>query len=296
MFALVSALEPLRVANRFGGELYRWRLVGLQRGPIRASNQIEIYAEYSYQEVEGVEFLIICAGFNPKHYFSSSLQRWLNQLGETGCTLGAIDTGIYFLTQANLVGREKVTLHWEQIPSFQEEFPDIAIGNKIFETSARRFYCAGGAAGMDMMLQKIISDYGPGLAMSVSRQFLLSRIRTQEEHQTMQLSIRHNICSKRLAAAISLMENHIEEPLCIDDISSRSCVSRRQLERLFKTIIGETPSEFYLKLRLGHARSLLRETSLAIIEISAATGFGSVSYFSRVFRRLYGKTPTQDRK
>jgi AraC family carnitine catabolism transcriptional activator len=48
-----------------------------------------------------------------------------------------------------------------------------------------------------------------------------------------------------------------------------------------------------LALRLERARRLLRETSLAVVEIALATGFGSASQFARAFRRAFGFSPRE---
>ncbi|MGH8235777.1 MAG: helix-turn-helix domain-containing protein [Steroidobacteraceae bacterium] len=51
--------------------------------------------------------------------------------------------------------------------------------------------------------------------------------------------------------------------------------------------------EHYLALRLRRSRQLLRETSLSILDISLAAGFGSSSQFSRAFRRAFGFPPRE---
>ena len=73
-------------------------------------------------------------------------------------------------------------------------------------------------------------------------------------------------------------------------------VSRRQLERLFRNLLSDTPSSYYLKLRLRHARHLLEHTSLSILDVSLASGFLSSPYFSRAYRAQFGLSPREDRK
>ena len=92
------------------------------------------------------------------------------------------------------------------------------------------------------------------------------------------------------------MENNIETPLSIDLLAANTHISCRQLERLFKSNFNETPTNFYLGLRLNRAQNLLRETDLSITEVSIATGFDLVSYFSRAYRNLFKQTPKSERK
>lgn len=296
LIALSAILEPLRVANRFGGNLYEWVLVGEQQGPVPASNGIMIQTTLGIDEVDGVDTLLVCASFNPRKYLNPAIRAWLRKLERERATLGAVDTGLYFLADAGLVGKEKVTLHWEQIPCYSEDYPGANISSELFEISPRRMYCSGGTAGIDMMLCKIMLEHGRQLALAISEQFLVSRIRTASEHQRLEVATRHNVFNKRLTMAILQMENHLENPISIDDVATLTHISRRQLERLFKSAFGETPTAFYLGLRLKRARTLLRETDLSITDASVATGFDSVSYFSRTYRNFFGQTPRSERQ
>lgn len=296
MIALSAVLEPLRVANRFGGDLYEWVLVGKEKGMVPASNGALFQTSSSIHDISQADLVLVCSSFNPRHYQSAQISNWLKQLNHQGSTLGAIDTGIYFLAYSGLVGKEKVTLHWEQLPCFLEEFPDSDISNELFEISPRRMYCCGGTAGTDMMLYKIAMEHGYPLALRISEQFMLSRIREPSEPQRLGVGLRHHIFNKRLASAIAYMENHIENRTNIDDIARKAHISRRQMERLFQTSFGKTPSSFYLELRLKRAQMLLRETNRSITEISVATGFDSVSYFSRSYREFFRQTPRSERE
>lgn len=85
----------------------------------------------------------------------------------------------------------------------------------------------------------------------------------------------------------------MEEPLPPDKLANAIGVTRRHLERLFCRNLKDTPTHFYLKLRL--ARELLRQTDMSITSICMACGFESPSHFSRSYRARYGTTPRGDR-
>ncbi|MEB5421568.1 HTH-type transcriptional regulator CdhR, partial [Pseudomonas aeruginosa] len=78
-------------------------------------------------------------------------------------------------------------------------------------------------------------------------------------------------------------------------LAERIQVTRRQLERLFRVHLDDTPSNFYLGLRLDKARQLLRQTDLSVLQVSLACGFESPSYFSRSYRARFAASPSQDR-
>ncbi|EMV9186203.1 helix-turn-helix domain-containing protein, partial [Escherichia coli] len=58
---------------------------------------------------------------------------------------------------------------------------------------------------------------------------------------------------------------------------------------------NDTPSNFYLGLRLDKARQLLRQTDMSVLEIGVACGFETPSYLSRSYRAKFGVCPSQDR-
>ena len=97
-----------------------------------------------------------------------------------------------------------------------------------------------------------------------------------------------------LQQAIAAVEkNMADEHYNVEQLSSDLCMSRMTLYRKIQSATGQKPTEFIRTIRLRRATELLREGRLTITEISYATGFSSVSYFSRCFRQLFGVSPTQ---
>lgn len=295
MLGFVSALEPLRVANRFRPGSYRWHILSADGQPVAASDGIAVVAESSIAEVPQVSTLFVVAGFDPLDHHSAALSSWLYRLDQQRALLGAIDSGCFNLAAAGLLKRERITMHWEAIPAYIECYPGAVVTQELFEIGERRITCAGGTASIDMMLCLIARRHGSELAIQVSEQFVQGRIRQQTDHQRMHVGMRYGVCNKRLTEVLNMMEQHTEVPLSVDQLAGMVCVTRRQLERLFKLHLGETPSNFYLRLRLDHARRLLQQTQLTIIEVSVACGFESASYFSRAYRSHFGLTPSSDR-
>ncbi|MNP84195.1 HTH-type transcriptional regulator CdhR [compost metagenome] len=60
--------------------------------------------------------------------------------------------------------------------------------------------------------------------------------------------------------------------------------------------LNETPSSFYLALRLDKARQLLAQTDMTVTEVSLACGFELPSYFTRRYKLRFGKCPREERR
>lgn len=296
MMGFVSAIEPLRVANRFRPQSYRWQLVTPTGGPVLASNGMSLNADAPLPDPASVHLVVVVAGFDPLAAYDAALGGWLRSVSRAGGSVGAVDTGVFALAEAGVVGAGPVTLHWEAQAAFHERYPAIAVTQELFEIGARCITCAGGTAAIDLMLARMASRHGHALAAQVSEQFVLGRIRSPSDHQRLEIATRYQVHNRKLIQVIRQMQEHIEDPLEPDDLARTIDVTRRQLERLFATHLSDTPNHFYTGLRLERARSLLRQSDMGITAIGIACGFQSPSHFSRSYRVFFGCSPKDDRK
>ncbi|TKC88085.1 GlxA family transcriptional regulator [Trinickia terrae] len=294
----MSAVEPLRVANRFRDGLYQWHILSIDGAPVTASNGISLNAEAAFGavEVERVRTLFVVAGFEPLAGYTRALGEWLKRASRAGATLGGIDTGSFILAEAGLFsGEDRLTLHWEALSAFRERYPALDASQELFEIGERRITCAGGTASIDMMLDLIGRSHGAALASRISEQFVVGRIRRRSDHQRMEIAVRYGVHNLKLVQVIGLMEENMEDPLTPDELAQEVGVTRRQLERLFCSALKDTPTHFYQCLRLTRARELVRQTAMTITSICVACGFESPSHFSRTYRARFGMSPGRDR-
>ncbi|MBQ4037357.1 MAG: AraC family transcriptional regulator [Clostridia bacterium] len=96
-----------------------------------------------------------------------------------------------------------------------------------------------------------------------------------------------------IAAVLAFMGDRVEDNLRISDLCYEFGCSRSFLTRLFQQDTGESPAAHFTKLKIDRAKELIRETELNFSQISQRLSFENPQYFSRVFRRLTGMTPTE---
>ncbi|MGJ7462066.1 GlxA family transcriptional regulator [Halomonas sp. MA07-2] len=295
MVALLSAIEPMRIANRFAGrEVFRWQLLSEGNETVKASNQLAMEDTTPIFRVETPTNLFVCSSFNPKKYIHSSTVSWLKSLPES-TILGAMDTGCYLLSAAGLIRRRRLTLHWEAVPAFQEDHPEQEITNELYEIDRNLITCAGGTAPIDMMLHVIQQELGHDLAITVCEQFIKSGIRQKTDKQRIHLAARLNVYNPRLLRVLALMEENIESPLSSTELANEAHISVRQLQRLFDHHLQSSPATYYLRLRLQRARNLLKESHLSLAEVAIACGFSSSAHFTRTYTKRYQVSPSKDR-
>lgn len=287
LMSYASAVEPLRAANTLSGRnLYRWWHAAPGDAPVQASNGVAILPDVKVGALDlDADWVLVCAGGNPAAFADPGLTAWLRRLARTGLVIGGISGGPYLLARAGLLDGRRCTLHWEHIPAFQESFPKAEVVRSLFEIAGDRVTCSGGTAALDMMLTLIGRDHGPKLAAGVSDWFLHDQIRQGPDPQRMDLQARTGIRDARLLRVLAAMEGHLEAPLSREALAALGRVSTRQLERLFRDLLGTGLHRHYLGLRLAQAQRLRRESPLTAAEIAAATGFSSADELSRAERR-----------
>lgn len=101
---------------------------------------------------------------------------------------------------------------------------------------------------------------------------------------------------ERSREILNFMHEHYREKLTVEDISKHIGISRNECFRCFKQFMGKNPIEYLNNYRLLKSAQMLKETEKSIEEISAECGFTSASFFGKVFKEKYEKTPLQFRK
>ncbi|MFA5417292.1 MAG: helix-turn-helix transcriptional regulator [Bacteroidales bacterium] len=97
-----------------------------------------------------------------------------------------------------------------------------------------------------------------------------------------------------LADAITYVEKRIsEEELDLDLFASELCVSRSVLYRKLKSLTNYSPNDFIKKIRLKTAWNIMKEKKVTIAEVAFHVGISNPKYFSTIFRKEYGMTPSK---
>jgi AraC family transcriptional regulator len=96
---------------------------------------------------------------------------------------------------------------------------------------------------------------------------------------------------RRVAAALRRIEAHRGAGLSLDELACGSAVSACHFLRIFEQVVGVTPGQYMLRMRLRHAAVRLRRTGDTVAAVALDCGFDDLSTFNRQFRRAVGLTP-----
>lgn len=101
---------------------------------------------------------------------------------------------------------------------------------------------------------------------------------------------------ERIKRVLSHIEANFAQKLTIGELAGIGGMSEGHFSRTFKKLLRQTPIEYINRYRLRHAADRLRRLGLSVADVAIECGFDNFSYFTKMFRSVYGCTPSEYRK
>ena len=227
--------------------------------------------------VDGVEMTIGCGQmviYAPGSYhFSVSPSNSNVQIISFGVESGALA----------LLYNKTITLTDKQIEEFESLF-DVALSS--FESIAPEDSVCG------MVPREGVDDYMLQRIKLRLELFLMDLLESARENNTV-LSRKDFRWDAEYSEVMEFMKRNLSHSLSLNKIAENCSMSVSKLKLLFREKYGGGPIACFLELKMEKAQALIREGDMNITEISADLGFNSVHYFSRIFKRQTGLSPTE---
>ena len=100
---------------------------------------------------------------------------------------------------------------------------------------------------------------------------------------------------ERMRGLLDFIEEHYGEKITVQEAAERCYYSQSHFMKYFRQYMGISFVEYLNSYRLFRAAGLLRTTDQPVTRIAQSCGFDNLSYFNRLFRRMYQMTPVQYR-
>ncbi len=97
----------------------------------------------------------------------------------------------------------------------------------------------------------------------------------------------------RLRRVEEYVEAHFDRDIGLSDLAKVAGLSRMHFAAQFRAATGYRPREYLLHQRIEHAKSLLSNTEMSLVEVALTVGFSNQAHFSTVFKRITGETPAR---
>jgi transcriptional regulator GlxA family with amidase domain len=297
MMSFASVLDTMRAANRIAGrELFEWQISTLNGKPARLTSGLKVEPDLRLEAGSRGDLLIIIASFNQQQHAGPAHLKLIKRLARNFSSVGGIEAGSWILARCGLLENRSATTHREDLEEFATHFPGTDLKPDRFVIDGNLFTTGGASPTFDFMLYLIRVRYGYPLAMEVSSVFIYDSRQSATDLQPLVSRGLLEGKEPRVATAIHVMEQHIDDTLSIPQVAAQVDLSVRMLEYLFKQTLNLTPAAYYRRLRLQTARRMVIDTRLQLQEIALRTGFNSLPAFSRLFSQYYRQSPGECRK
>ena len=274
----------------------RWRVLGNTARPVRASCGVQIPAWEAFGDPARFDYIVVVGGL--LHHgppADADTIDYLRLADARGVPLIGLCTGPFALIQAGLMNGRRCCVSWYHYRDLVQRFPEVTpVADQLFVVDGNRITCAGGMAAADLAAWLIERHCGRAWAQKSLHIMLIDQARRGTASQP-QPPLSEQVRDNRVRRAVLLIEQHLTDPLDSAQLAARLNLSKRQLERGFREELGMSPQQFSRQLRLRYGLWLVTHTDRSITDISWECGFADTAHFSRQFKTLFNRSPSQVR-
>lgn len=300
MLDMAGPLEVFSVANRYLKPEWHYQLttLGTERGPLRASNGVQVQADLHIDDAAArYDLLLVPGGPGAYNERFPPLFAWLKGAVPRAERFGSICTGAFILGHAGLIDGYRVTTHWNYTERLIKAFPRATVATDQIYVEDRNLITSGGVtAGIDLALAVVARDHGKKIAQDVAKVLLVVMKRQGGQAQFSPLMAAVSPQETAITRVQNYVLEHLDEAFTVERMAGLANMSARHFARLFIRDINMTPMAFLQNARVDCARNLLETSDLPLKTVAYKSGFGSVRHMRSLFAEKLGLTPAQYRE
>ncbi len=213
-----------------------------------------------------------------------------------GCRIMSVCLGTFLLAAAGLLDNRRATTHWRFCRALSASYPLVdVVPNALYIDEVDILTSGGVAAGIDLCLHVVRSDFGADIANSLARRMVFGPHREGGQAQYIEQPVTARP-AERLGPAIAWALGHLPDNPSIDQLAAIAAMSRRTFYREFEMVMGTTPRRWLNAQKIVLACRTLETTDLSVTEVAGQSGFTDQSSLWRHFTRQVGLSPLSYRR
>jgi AraC family transcriptional activator FtrA len=275
---------------------YEFLVVAAGDRRVQTQTGFVIEAPLGLDALDDADTIVVPGWASPEIEPSDALVAALRRAHRRGARIVSICTGAFVLAAAGLLDGRRATTHWLYVDLLKERYPQVELDpGVLYVVDGRVMTSAGTAAGIDLCLHIVTSDYGADVAAAVSRRMLMPLHRSGGQAQYVDTPVpaaRGDEMNELLAWAIE----RLSAGLTVDDLARHAAVSPRTLTRRFRQATGLAPGEWLQAERLRLARRLLETSDDPIERVARNAGYDTPVAMRAQFARRLRTSPRAYRR
>jgi len=294
--AFANFVDVLRLAADEGDRsrpiLCEWAILSDMMEAVTASCGTHIQPTERLGDPAKFDYIVVIGGLLEEiPNLSPTIIRYLQQAADRGIPLIGVCTGAFVLHHAGLMDGYRCCVSWFHHADFLEQFDGLRpISDQIFVVDRQRLTCSGGVSSAHLAAYLVEKHIGRAAASKSLHIMMIDDVLRGENPQP-GLALELKTQDTLVKRALLIMQQNIEMPLPVAEIARRIGVSKRQLERHFRSSLDTSPQAAFLRLRLESAYRWIASSNKSMTAIAVECGFCDSSHLNRMFRRHFGQTP-----
>ena len=275
---------------------YRLLVCGVTAGPVATDSGFQVLPACGLERVREAGTVIVL----PSVAFEqvpAELPGVLRQARERGSRIVSLCTGAFALGAAGLLDGRRATTHWEECALLARRYPAAKVDPDVLFTDEDGILTsAGSAASIDLCLHLVRTDHGTEIATQLARQLVVPPQRDGGQAQYIDAPMPDHDSSSLFAGTLDWLQEHLAEPVTIEDVAVRAAMSPRTFARRFLASTGTTPYRWLLRQRIQLAQRMLETTDLPVDRVARASGFSTAANLRKHFSRAVRTSPQAYRR
>jgi transcriptional regulator GlxA family with amidase domain len=301
LIAFSAIVDLLRLAadegDRSRPERCSWSVLAPDLNAVTASCGLQVLPWETFARPERFDYIVVVGGLIDRNstYHPKTLE-FLRDAAAKGVAIAGVCTGSFALVEAKLMSGRKCCVSWYHFPDLIERYSDIIpVADQLFVEDGKFITCAGGLAALDLAAWMVERHLGPGRAQKSLHIMVTDTARPATGAQPQPPSV-GAVDDPRVRRAMLQIEQNLSTPQKVEDIAQGVGLSKRQLERIFRKVVGKSIQEFSRELRVFYGLWLLTNSARTITAVATESGFSDISHFNRLFRATFGCAPSTLRR
>lgn len=274
-----------------GGPGYEVVVCAAAPGRLATTGGLALHVTEGLDAVSAADTVIV-AGTGRRYRADPRTVRAVREAADAGRRVTSICSGAFVLAEAGLLDGRSATTYWQLAAELRDRHPSLDLrGDVLYVQDGQILTSSGYAAGIDMCLHMIRTDYGAAVANEVARLSLVAPVRPGGQTQFTQTPLppeRGTACADTRGWAM----RHLDQPLTLTELARHAGVSVRTLTRRFHAESGVSPLQWLLHQRIERAKELLETTTLPMDQVAQACGLGTADSLRAHLTRRTGLTPS----
>jgi transcriptional regulator GlxA family with amidase domain len=222
---------------------------------------------------------------------NADLITWIREQYKDGAEIATMCSGVFLLAATGLLEGRNCSTHWNLATNFKRLFPNVNLLPDKLITAERGIYTNGGAYSFLNLLLFLVEKYfDRETAIYCSKIFQIDIERTsQSPFHVFQTQKSHG--DEMICQAQTYIEQNLSEKISFEELASKLATSRRNFDRRFIKATGNTPLEYWQRVKVEAAKSNLEKGRKSIFEIMCEVGYSDDKAFREVFKKITGVSP-----